>query len=605
LAALLIGVALAGPAVAQDRYAFHVDPAQSFIRIEPTSVIGLGLPGPLGVLGLPLVAQSDPSTTGNVVPGIGSSDGTRTALAGAFVVDLSLPPGQGFTGQISSVAAPPLITLVDSGDWLPGNGSGPFAGDLAAEIGFSSLGLVGEIVLRNLSLAGFDGGGVSFVSADAYTFPAQPFSLDPEIRTQVASGSVAFQAFGGFAGGLLLREGNLTIPVPADIGTLTRVGADDWLLAITFTTPLVTSPRGPGPIGVDIDITTTIVATTVPEPGPATGFAATLAALAFLGWRRRAGRRDPVRWSALWLVAFAVLPACLQPVSIIPDANGDAAIDASEAAVVYREAEGDGSTTSAANDSIALGITEVGQAPQDISCTGDCPGISTPFSLSSGCGTVEAVAKPTGFAVEIASDCAATSSYSANVFGTQSAFNMSSVGKSFSAILRVAASDPTGIGLLITVDGNLLTPNVPLPITLPGPFDSAAVPFAIDVSYTADSGDAEFASFSIEFVPTRPTCENGLECGVGRACLAGTCADSGFDTVCFNSADCVEPFQCIGSLSRCREPLAYPDPCSSEFDCAGSCISGQCSDGLIDQPCDDDDDCDTSAPVCASGFCSP
>lgn len=604
LAALLVGLALADPAIAQDRYAFFLDPTQSSIRIEPSSVIGLDLPGPLGALGLPLVAQSDPSTVGHVVPGIGLSDGTRTALAGAFVVDLALPPGQGFTGQISPVAAPPLITLVDSGDWLPGNGSGPFAGDLAAEIGFSSLGLVGEIVLRNLSLAGFNGGGVSFVSADEYTFPAQPFSLDPEIQTQVASGSVIFQGLGVFGGGVLLREGGLTIPVPADIGTLTRIGVDDWQLAITFTTPIVTAPRGLSPLGVDIDVTTTIVATTVPEPGPATGFAATLAALAFLGWRRRAGRRDPPRRSALWLLAFAVLPACPFEVPVLPDADGSGVIETTETGKEYRESEGDGATSSASNDSIDLTIAEFGQTPLAASCSGDCPGVSTPFSLASSCGTVEAVAGPDGFRVDIASDCAATSSYGADLTGTQSAFNTSSLPKSFSATLQVAASDPTGIGLLITVDGNLLIPNAPVLIQLPGPFDSVAIPFAIDVTYTADSGGAEFASFSIEFVAARPTCENDVECGVGRACLAGTCADSGFNTFCITSADCVEPLQCVGSLSRCREPLAYPDPCASQFDCAGNCIGGQCSDGMTGQPCNDGGDCDTSAPVCAGGFCS-
>lgn len=598
------GLALAGPAAAQTRYEFFLDPAQSFLQIEPGSEIVLDLPAPLGSVSLPLVAQSDPATSGNVVPGIGLSDGTRTALQGAFVVDLSLPTEVGFTTSMVPVAAPPLITLVDSGQWLPGNASGPFAGDLAAEIGFSSLGLVvGEIVLRDLALVGFEGGEVSFVSADDYTFPAQPFSLDPEIGIQIANGSVVFRGL-GFDGGVLLREGGLSIAVPADSGTLTRIGADDWRLAITFTSPLSVELLNPGPVRAEIDVTTTIVATTVPEPGPAGGLAAALGALAVIGWRRRGGRGERRRWSALWLVAFAILPACLQPQQVIPDANGDGSVDASEAAVGYSEGEGTGATASAASEQIELGIDETGQAPQGASCIGNCPGVSTPFDLSSGCGAVQVTAEPTGFRLDIASDCAASTDYSAILSGTQSAFNMSGVPKTFWVTLREWATSDQDLMVTCVLDGIPLTPNEPREVEISEAFGSLVLPIGCNVQYTASPGDAEVASVSIEVVTTETSCRSNVECGVGRACLSGTCADSGFNTFCLDSTDCVDPYVCIGSLSRCQEPLVYPGSCFSNFDCEGHCINAQCSEGMLDQPCNDDDDCDMSAPMCSMGSCS-
>ncbi len=601
---LLLLCSLGAPASAQVvTREFFIDPAQSFVQIDPTSQFVLALPAPLGTLAVPLVAQTDPSVSGLVLPGIGQSDGTSTALAGGFYLTLALPV-PGFNGSLAGGEASQLFEVMDSGSWLPGDAVGPLPGQLAVEAGFPSIGVGAELVLRDLAFGGFDGDELVYVSDNEFTFPAQPLFLDPTIRAPAVTGAVWARGF-GFRGAILVPEGSGAFVVPANSGTITRFGPDDFQLDIAFATELDVAPSAPFAGGVELDLSGRIVARTVPEPRLGLAMGAGLVMLLLLADRKRRPSAGSPRWLVYLMAALILGPACLDPQAFNEDENGDGVLDSAEIST-FKSGEGDGSTATAQLDTVSLEIQESGQAPVSSSCsagTGGCT-LTETLSTGSGCGAIEQRAEPKGVRVDLSDTCSGSTQYSAVASARQAAFNFAGIPKTFLVRSRVDASDPAGLGVLISVNGQPLLPGATLEVVVPA-FASLDITILSDLTYTADGAGDEWASLMIEVVTPDVLCDNNVECGPGAACLPnGLCTPSAPNSFCTSHSDCPSDLYCVEPFSRCRALSLYPDSCTYDWSCEGKCISFLCSEGLEFHPCNVDEDCDVSAPVCAGGFCS-
>lgn len=597
-----------GSAAAQNEIReFFVDPAQSYLQIDSTSQFVFDLPAPLGTLTMPLVAQTDPSTSGLVLPGIGLSDGTITALEGGFFLDLILPTQPGLVGSLNGGEASQLFEVANSGSWLPGSGAAPLPGQLAVEVGFPSLGLSADFVVRDLAFSGFSGGDLNYVSDESWTFPGQPLFLFPEISTLVVDGAVWIRGF-GFRGAILMPFRGATLVVPADSGSLTRLGSDDWEISIPFTTSLDVSPAAAFGGGVELDLSGQIVANTVPEPGRALGIGIGLAMLVWLADRRR--RRPDTepdtesRWLVYLTAAFLLGSACTDPVEFLTDADSDGELSLGEVTSVV-EGEGNAATASAQQDNGNISIEENGGTPGSASCSaGSCPSPFT-FSTPSGCGTVEERVGPDGVEITVVDTCPGTTVYSASMNTTQAAFPMSVVAQTVYVRSRVNASNPAGLGLLALVNFQPLFPNTIRAIVVP-PGPALNISVLLDLTYTATDPGDEWVTYAIDVISPSGTCSNDLECGAGAFCYAtGVCLASVLDAPCTTHADCPADLSCIAPFNRCRTPSLYPDPCSFDWDCEGTCPNFQCSEGLLGHGCRTDEDCDASAPTCGGGFCGP
>lgn len=598
-------LSLAAPAVAQfETREFFVDPTRSFVQVDPTSEFVFALPAPLGTLSASLVAQTDPSVSGSVLPGLGASDGTITALDGGFFLSLLLPNAPGEVGSINGGEASQLFTVADSGSWLPGDASGPVPGQLAVEVGLPSVGLGAEIVLRDLALTGFNGGDLNYVSDQVRTFPAQPFFLDPMISTTAVEGVVWVRGF-GFRGAMLVPFGNVSLEVPADSGTLTRLGAEDYEISIPFSAVLDIGPAAAFSGHVELDLSGQIVANTVPEPSLGLGLGIGLALLAMLASRRRREGEGRSRALVYLTAAFLLGPACFEPsLTVNPDLDADGELDPNEVQT-YVAGEGSGSSANAQIDSGGITIRETGQSDVTASCGGGSCTASLTASTGSGCGTVELRSDAKGFEITVADACGADTEYSGNIVGRQTVFNMSSVDKTFLVTPRLASSVPPDLSLFFLVNFFPLFLNTTRVIVVP-PFSSQDITMNMDLVYDAGDPGDEWANIAIDVTTTSGTCTNDLECGSGSACLAqGVCVTSEPDSLCSSHADCPDGLSCIQPFGRCRTPSLYPDPCNADWDCEGNCISSLCSEGLQNHPCNSDDDCDdATAPFCTAGFCS-
>jgi len=600
---LLLPWLVASPSSAQtETREFFVDPFQSFVQIDGTSALILDLPAPLGSTSLTLLPQSDPGVSGGVLPGVGATDGRVTTLEGGFYLAMSLPTAPGLVGTMAGGEASRLFSVSDSGSWLPGDLAGARPGQLAAEVGLPGLGLAAEIVVRDLAFSGFDAGGVSYVDDDHFTFPAQPVLLDPVVGTQAVSGLVELSGL-GFRGGVFVPESALTLVVPADSGTLERLGANDWRLFLPIVLQVDFVPRAPLAATLELDLHGQIVATTVPEPGLGVGLAMGLFALAVLA--RRSGRRPPGSdfraRVALGIVLLASMPGCPRIESDWEDLDEDGTIELVELAS-YAPGEGAGSTASATNDDVLLEIEETGQVPITASCsTGTCPSNVT---VASACGTIDQAAESTGMRIDLADGCTALTTYRASGTLDQLLFNQSGIDKTFLVTLRRFATSPSSLTTNVTANGSPLVAGVPLAIVAsPGPALNLSLSYSFD--YVATGPGDEVANVSIEVSTPRGLCQNDLECGADGACIAGTCITAAPGSFCLSHADCdTTGLPCNGTFSRCQAPSLWPNPCGFDWDCEGRCFSGTCSEGLLNHGCLVDEDCDASAPICSGGFCS-
>ncbi|MEZ4332621.1 MAG: hypothetical protein R3F35_12740 [Myxococcota bacterium] len=608
VAALLDLLLIAGSAAAQiETREFFVDPQQSFVALDGTSRLALALPAPVGALQLPVQAQSDPAVAGFPLPALGLSDGTATTLEGGFYLTLALPTQPGLVGTVSGGEASQLLSVSNSGAWLPGGVGGPAPGQLAAEIVLPGLGISAAIVLRDLAFSGFDAGGVGYVSDEAFVFPTQPVFGDPIVATQAVSGRVDVSGL-GFRGGAFVPEGSTSIVVPAESGSLTRLGTNDWRLVLPFTLAVDLKPSAPFAGGLELDLSGQVVATTVPEPGFASALVGGLLALVGLGRRGPPRRASLVAASSrsgivLGLVLVATTPACDGSFGVWSwtDSNGNGLREIEEL-TAWQAGQGAGATATAANDDATLEIAESGQSPITTSCSaGSC---SSSLSVAGSCGAIEEAVSATGLRLDLADGCSATATYHATGSATQSLFNQSGIDKTFLVTLRQYATDPTGVTLTATADGTPLTIGAPLEVVVgPGPALPLSIVYAYD--YAADGPSDEVAGFSIEVSVPQGLCSNDLDCGDDGACVAGSCITAAPGSFCLSHADCdTTGLPCNATFSRCQAPSLWPNPCSFDWDCEGRCFSNTCSEGLLNHGCQVDADCDASAPICSGGFCS-
>jgi hypothetical protein len=297
LAFVALGALLAPRAAGAEAVLFHVDPAQSWVRVQDGSELGLYL-GPLGVVpSWPLVSQLGRigGASASAQPGLpGPADGRATRIRGRVFAFLT-PDAATPTNILISPLATMLVPL-PSGTWWPPAFEPPDPNDpepppppttpAPAQLAFTTEsalpGLQATIALRDVALQLrlgrplVDQGGGRRGFSGAVTAHGQGGVIDVEALGAAGRGGFRKAGFylGAVSGGLLedLGPGGLRLTVP-----------------FTFDVPLRADLVGGLPARGNLALQGRIVATTVPVPeaggaGPALAAAAVLGALV----RRRA-----------------------------------------------------------------------------------------------------------------------------------------------------------------------------------------------------------------------------------------------------------------------------------------------------------------------------
>lgn len=165
---------------------YFIDPAQSFVTIAAGS--GATLDFGAGPIALPFGSQvgNVAGVSGNVLPGIGLSNGLATTLSGQIQVDYR--PNfdiRFFTGST-------FVLLDESGTWAPGDPSDPATPTPAqGAVSFSgALGIVGAAALRDAAfdfgtgpqtLTNLGGGAFSFFGLSAISVLSGAFDYDTNL----------------------------------------------------------------------------------------------------------------------------------------------------------------------------------------------------------------------------------------------------------------------------------------------------------------------------------------------------------------------------------------------------------------------------------------
>ncbi len=271
---------------------FSVDPAQSFIEIDATSVATLEFMGVVMAVDMPLESQVG---AGGIAT---TSNGLRASLTGHILVDIPIGGG---AATLEIVDRRSSVRLVDSGIWLPGlpgSPAIPAPGGLAANVESVAYMLSISAAIRNAEFSLGHGGLPEFLTdlgAGLFSFPigydmtlpVEPVDgvLDiegmPAILGMMTSGWTSLNlalsdapTLASMQGTLLEQPGGgrqITIPLGASL-----VLTDD-----TFAMGL--------PLSISLDLTGQIVATNatfVPEPSAVLGCLAALGTLAALRLRR-------------------------------------------------------------------------------------------------------------------------------------------------------------------------------------------------------------------------------------------------------------------------------------------------------------------------------
>lgn len=259
--------------------ALEIDPAQSRIRVLPTSGVWLDLIEPIGPLFFPFSAQA-------------GGDSTATDLTGWLrieeTLDFSLPQFIIQSGTIEPVA---------SGSWQPGLPATPnVAAPAAVAVAWSGVWLDGEAALRDLAFSGSANDTVDVVVAgERWRWPTAPFDgpLAPRFEFRVSGGVVDLDVplipdlrFGLYE--TILVSLRLSDAKRADIRRFD--GKHQLVLPIDVSTELGPNDFETGlPLRLQLDLAGRIVAKEIgyaPEPGVALQLAAACIALAAIARRR-------------------------------------------------------------------------------------------------------------------------------------------------------------------------------------------------------------------------------------------------------------------------------------------------------------------------------
>lgn len=283
LGGILLGAAPAGAEIAR----FVLDPARSFVRVEPASGLRILFGPPFEAPALPLAKQL------GILPGVsalaqdavpGPPDGRATALEG-FVLAFAIP----------SIAAPLAVELQSmgtilaprpSGTWLPGEPeteSVAAPAQLAFVLTDPVFGFDVPLALRGAALQ------VALPYSAATNLGSGRFGLAPNVSGTLAGG---FLDVGAADLGVATRFEfeRTTLAAAAASGQLRDLGAGNVELRLPFSFTASAGPAAlPLPLDASLAISGEIVAYTVPESDALASGGLALAALLVL--RRRGGAR--------------------------------------------------------------------------------------------------------------------------------------------------------------------------------------------------------------------------------------------------------------------------------------------------------------------------
>lgn len=281
-AVLLLAVVHAGAARAE-LVLLHVDPAQSWIRMDESGLgvyAGPGLGAPIATvrsqLGL-LAGVSSIKQTG--LPAV--ADGRTTRIAGR--ISGSFTPSAAAPTQILLGPYATMLRLTPSGSWLPGlpgDRETPAGADLAFVVGSEGFDPVVAVALRRAAFQlrvffSVPEGGT--LASNGLTAHVQGGDL------AVAAGTPAFVS----ADGSLVEEGFYLGSVSGGLVEQIGEGEQKITLPFDFDVPLGPGSFGGAPLVANLAVSGRIVATTTPVPEAAPFLSLAAAAATLAGLRRR------------------------------------------------------------------------------------------------------------------------------------------------------------------------------------------------------------------------------------------------------------------------------------------------------------------------------
>lgn len=283
LAAAAFLVSLGVPAARADWVEFHVDPSQSWVRIDGSNLGVYAGPG----LGIPLATvetQLGRLAGVSAIPQAGlpaAADGRVTRIEGTL--GGSLMPSAAAPTQILLGPYTTMLRLAPSGSWLPGlaeDRETPAGAQLAFAVGDGGFDPVVAVALRR----------TAFQLRVFLNVPQSGALASSGLTAHVQGGDLAVAAGSpalASADGSLVEEGYYLGSVAG--GLFEQIGAGDQRITLPFqfAVPLGPSSFGGAPLTANLTVIGRIVATTTPVPEPHAPLALATAVLTLAALRRR------------------------------------------------------------------------------------------------------------------------------------------------------------------------------------------------------------------------------------------------------------------------------------------------------------------------------